>query len=71
MTRRYGEGSVYRKGSGWEASAYVNGRRRSVRGKTMREARDRLHAMQDRAARGEPIADARLTVAEYLEYWPS
>ena len=71
MSRRYGEGSVYRKGSGWEASAYVNGRRRSVRGRTMREARDRLRAMQDRASAGEPLLDERLTVAEYLEYWLS
>jgi hypothetical protein len=49
MSRRYGDGSVYRKGSGWEASAYIDGRRRSVRGRTMREARDRLRAMQERA----------------------
>jgi excisionase family DNA binding protein len=67
MSRGYG--SVYRKGSGWEASAYIEGRRRSVRGRTMREARDKLRAMQERARAGEPITDARLSVAEYLEYW--
>jgi integrase len=71
MSRRYGEGSVYRKGAGWEASAYVNGRRRSARGRTMREARDKLRAMQDRATAGEPLLDEWLSVAEYLEYWLS
>ncbi|HEU5006368.1 MAG TPA: site-specific integrase [Jatrophihabitantaceae bacterium] len=71
MSRGYGEGSVYRKGTGWEASAYLDGRRRSVRGRTMREARERLRALQARAASGEPITDERLTVAAYLEYWLS
>jgi len=52
MSRGYGEGSVYRKGAGWEASGYINGRRRSVRGRTMREARDKLRTMQQRAAAG-------------------
>lgn len=54
MSRGYGEGSVYRKGTGWEASAYLDGRRRSVRARTMREARERLRALQARAAAGEP-----------------
>ena len=71
MSRRYGEGGVYRKGTGWEASAYVNGRRRSARGRSMREARDKLRTMQERATAGEPMLDERLTVAEYLEYWLS
>jgi integrase len=71
VSRGYGEGSVYRKGTGWEASAYIDGRRRSVRGRTMHEARDRLRALQARAAAGEPVTDERLTVAEYLEYWLS
>lgn len=71
MSRGYGEGSVYRKGTGWEASAYLDGRRRSVRARTMREARERLRALQARAAAGEPTTDERLTVAEYLEYWLS
>jgi excisionase family DNA binding protein len=71
VSRRYGEGSVYRKGDGWEASAYINGRRRSVRGRTMHDARDRLRDLQQRAANGEPITDGRLTVGEYLTYWLS
>lgn len=71
MSRGYGEGSVYRKGAGWEASGYLGGRRRSVRGRTRREALDKLRAMQRRAADGDPITDSRLTVAEYLEYWLS
>jgi integrase len=71
MSRGYGDGTVYRKGTGWEASGYINGRRRSVRGRTMREARDKLRAMQQRAAAGEPVTDTRLTVGDYLEYWLS
>lgn len=71
MSRRYGEGSVYRKGSGWEGSAYVDGRRRSVRGRTMHDARDKLRAMQQRATADVPITGIRLTLAEYLEYWLS
>lgn len=71
MTRGYGEGSVYCKGKGWEASAYIGGRRRSARGRTRREARDKLRALQERATAGAPLLDERLTVAEYLEYWLS
>jgi hypothetical protein len=71
MSRRYGDGSAYRKGSGWEAAGYINGRRRSVRGRTMREARDKLRELQQRASTDDSIADARLTVAEYLQYWLS
>lgn len=71
MSRRYGEGSVYRKGSGWEAAAYIEGRRRSARGRTMTEARAKLRALQERAASATPVIDERLTVAAYLEYWLS
>ena len=71
MSRRYGDGSLYRKGTGWEAAGYIKGRRRSVRGRTMREARDKLRALQQRAADDESLTDTRLTVAEYLQYWLS
>lgn len=71
MNRRHGEGSVYRKGNGWEAAAYIGGRRRSARGRTMREARDKLRALQQRRSSAVPIVDERLTVAAYLEYWLS
>lgn len=35
----------------------------------MREARDRLRALQERAAAGVPVVDERLTVRDFLEYW--
>jgi hypothetical protein len=62
MKRSNGEGTVYRHGRGWEAAGYIDGRRRTFRAKTAREARGRLEQAQRSAQRGEPLLDERLTV---------
>jgi integrase len=69
MKRSNGEGSVYRHGRGWEAAGYIDGRRRTFRAATAREARNRLAKAKQSAERGERLLDERLTIAKYLEYW--
>ena len=69
MRRGNGEGTVYRRDNGWETAGYADGRRRTFRAKTRREAQSRLDAAVKRAKSGEPVVDERLTVAAFLEYW--
>ena len=64
-----GEGSVYRRGPGWEAAYHVDGRRRTFRAATSREARERLTEVLRKLERGETLRDERISVADYLEYW--
>lgn len=69
--RANGEGSVYRKGSGWEAAVTYNGRRRTARAATPTAARAKLRELLKRAEEHEFVQDERLTVDKYLEYWLS
>jgi integrase len=69
MRRGNGEGSIYRRDRGWEAAYYVDGRRRTFRARTSREARERLKEILQKLELGEPLPDEQLTVAEFLEYW--
>jgi integrase len=69
MKRTNGEGTVYRRDQGSEAAYYVDGRRRTFRAKTSREARERLESSLRRSERGQPLLDEQLTVAGFLEYW--
>ena len=71
MKRTNGEGTVYRRDNGWEAAYYAEGKRRTFRAKTAREARERLKEVLQRLERGEALPDDRISVAEYLEYWLS
>ena len=73
--RGKGEGSIYRRRDGqWVASVDLgplDGRRRrkSVYGKTQKEVRDKLRALQRTVDAGSLPAPANLTVARYLEDW--
>lgn len=72
MARRLnGEGSVYRKGGGYEAAVLVGGRRRTARARTAAEARAKLLELQTKRDAGQLVVDERLTVGDYLEYWLS
>lgn len=72
MARRLtGEGSVYRKGDGYEAALVVDGRRRTARAKTAGAARAKLLELQTKRENDQLQMDERLTVADYLEYWLS
>ena len=67
--RLNGEGSVYRKGDAYEVALLVDGRRRTARARTAGEARAKLLELQKKRDAGLFVADDRLTVADYLEYW--
>ena len=68
--RSNGEGSVYRKGKGFEAAVTYEGKRRSARAATAQEARTKLRELLRRAEEAQFVEDERLTVDNYLEYWP-
>ena len=73
--RGKGEGSIYRRRDGqWVGSADLGlegGRRRrkAVYGKTQKEVRDKLRALQRTVEAGSLPAPANLTVGRYLEDW--
>jgi integrase len=72
MTRRNaGEGNVRQRPNGtWEARYRASdGRRRSVYGRTKREASDRLRAALRAADAGIRPVDQRLSTGAYLEDW--
>lgn len=67
--RRNGDGTVYRRGSGWEAAVTVGGKRRTARAATAREAEEalrRLRALRDTDALPPP---GRMTMKVCAEQW--
>jgi integrase len=55
--RTHGEGSVFQRADGrWQASIQVDGVRRTVYGKTEKEARTRLLALKQQAASDEIVS---------------
>jgi len=69
--RPNGDGTVYRRGNGYEAAITVNGRRRTSRAPdrpAAEAALRRLRALRDTA---QLPPDDRMTVAAFLEYWLS
>jgi hypothetical protein len=71
-----GEGSIYQRASDgtWVGSielGTIEGKRqrKNVYGKTRTEVRDKLRAAQNLRDRGGLVADERLTVAGYLDWW--
>ncbi len=73
--RANGEGTVYHRSDGyWVGMAYVptsSGqiKRRSVFGRTRDEAREKLDELRQRAARGMPAPDRRMTLGQFLDEW--
>lgn len=73
MTRRgNNEGTIRKRPDGrWEARVTVQGKQRSVYGKTREAVARKLREVQKLADEGLPIASERLMVAAYLEEWLS
>lgn len=69
MRRLNGEGSIYRKGAGYEVALVFEGRRRTARAKTAAEARAKLLELQNRRDAGVLHAGNNLSVGDFLEYW--
>ena len=76
MTRRYGEGSIYRRNDGRWAGALVVGitengkaRRRSVYGRSRREVAEKLARLQVDRLDGVLSDPTKLKLGEYLNHW--
>jgi len=71
MSRRdKGQGSVFQRGDGkWVAQITVVGTRRTVYGKSEREARAKLKELQGQAQQGVLRPASNQTLGEYVEWW--
>jgi integrase len=76
MTRRAnGEGSIFRRGDGrWTAQLSYEDetgrpKRRTVYGRTQAEVRAKLREARQRIEGGEPVKDAAVTLASWLDDW--
>lgn len=65
-----GEGNIRRRENGtWEARATINGRSKSVYGKTQAEVRRKLTEILSNVDNGTYIQETGMTVAQWLEVW--
>lgn len=71
MTRRYGQGSVYRRTSDgrWVGAVVVLGKRRLVYGPSRQSVHSRLDEIRALGRQGIVPADQRLTVGAHLLQW--
>lgn len=72
MARRgHNEGTIFQRGDGrWVAEVSLgDGRRKTLYGKTKREAREKRDEALRALEQGLPLGDDRQTVAEYLASW--
>lgn len=69
--RSNGEGCITRRPDGrWQASLQLDGKRKTIYGKTRTEVAEKLRALQGVARENGHLPDAgRQTVAEYLHQW--
>lgn len=68
--RGNGEGTIYQTSEGrWIAQASINGKRRSVYGKTRKEVQAKLRTLLSNAEQGIMPGPQRLTVAQFMAYW--
>ena len=68
--RTNGEGSIRRRPDGtWEARLIVNGKRRSVYGKTQAEVVQKLKDLKSARDDGIDLDAAKMTVAQWLDIW--
>ncbi len=69
MSRTHGEGTILQRKDGrWQASLMLDGQRRTVYGKTRREAAQKLADLRRQAAGGLPDPGRR-TVADLVDEW--
>ncbi len=72
MRRSSGEGAIYqrRQDGRWVGALQLDGKRRTVYGRTRAEVAEKLRALQQQAQQAGHMADAgRLTLAEFLWQW--
>jgi integrase len=67
--RRNGEGTVYRRGNGYEAAITVDGRRRTARAATRREAEAALRRLVSLREVGRLPRSGAITVGQWIENW--
>jgi hypothetical protein len=69
--RGHGEGSIKQRADGlWEARVSLpNGKRKSLYGKTRKEAQDKLRAALRDVDAGLDLSAGRQTVAQFLDQW--
>ncbi|ADP78115.1 tyrosine-type recombinase/integrase [Pseudofrankia inefficax] len=74
--RAHGEGGLYQRASdnrwvGVVDLGWIDGkrRRRTVYGRTQKEARGKMNALREAAGKGQDLAAKPQTVAEWLSYW--
>lgn len=69
-SRANGEGSIYRRKDGyWVAALSVDGKRKTLYGKTRSQVEKRLREERSNQERGLPVITSPLTAAEYLTEW--
>ncbi|MBC7242350.1 MAG: site-specific integrase [Anaerolineae bacterium] len=70
MARGRGEGTIVKRTDGrYQASLQVNGRRRTVYGRTRQEVAQKLKELQEWAERQGELPDSRRTVADLIRSW--
>ena len=71
MAKRRGnqEGSIYRRGAGYEGQVMINGRRRTFNARTKREVQQKIREAVSEAERGILPSGENLTVAAFLQRW--
>ena len=67
--RGSGEGSIFKSGNLWRGQLTINGKRRSVSGKTKKEVADKLAELRVNSNHGIYTERNDITVEEWVNYW--
>ena len=62
-------GSIYKRGNSWRGQISLNGKRKSVSGRTKKEVESKLAELRVQANGGLPLEESNITVREWCEYW--
>lgn len=67
--RGSGEGSIFKSGNTWRGQLTINGKRKSVSGKTKKEVADKLAELRTDFNNGIYTERNEITVEEWVNYW--
>ena len=67
--RGSGEGSIFKSGDLWRGQLTLNGKRKSVSGKTKKEVADKLAKLRTEYNTGNYVERNDITVEEWVNYW--
>lgn len=67
--RGSGEGSIFKSGNLWRGQLTINGKRKSVSGKTKKEVADKLAELRVKYNSGNYVERKDVTVEEWVYYW--